>query len=128
VSKSNDVSYTIRRIGGQNERRRAHREHLSTFKTSKTTPPDLVLQREPPVPLEARTGVKRDGVSQEDDSDDDADYEVQQVVGHYVSETGIWFLLQWKGYDELTWSQEDDLDCGALVTKYFQGFTRRQQG
>jgi hypothetical protein len=63
VSKSNDVSYTIRRIGGQNERRRAHREHLSTFKASKTTPPDLVLQREPSLlPLEARTGVKRNGV------------------------------------------------------------------
>jgi hypothetical protein len=78
--------------------------------------------------LEARTGVKRDGVSQEDDSDDDTNYEVQQVVGHYISETGMWFLLKWKGYDELTWSQEDDLDCGALVIKYFQGFTRRQQG
>lgn len=96
------------------------------FKVSKTTPLELRVAMEPPLPAEAKKSSRKRRASSKAtvDSDDDEEYEVQKVVGHYCSETGMWFLLQWKGYETLTWSHEDDLDCSRLVSNYFKGFGR----
>ena len=125
IDKAGDVTYVIRQVGGRGDKRRAHREHLSAFRVSKTTPPHLRVTKEPPVPAEAlrRTAKRRSSAAVTTDSDDDDDgYEVEQVVGHYSSEFGFWFLLKWKGYDELSWSHEDEMECPRLVSDYFRGF------
>ncbi|POM59969.1 LOW QUALITY PROTEIN: reverse transcriptase [Phytophthora palmivora] len=64
---------------------------------------------------------------------DKDEYEVEKIVdmrsgrrtryGRTLRE----FLVQWKGYDEPTWVNEADLNCGALLYDYLRDRTNRNQ-
>ncbi|POM81060.1 Hypothetical protein PHPALM_1032 [Phytophthora palmivora] len=64
----------------------------------------------------------------------DADeYEVEKIVGMRSGKrtrygrTLLEFLVHWKGYDEPTWVDEADLNCGALLYDYLQNRTNRNR-
>ncbi|POM66392.1 Hypothetical protein PHPALM_17750 [Phytophthora palmivora] len=64
---------------------------------------------------------------------DTDEYEVEKIVdmrsgkrtryGRTLHE----FLVHWKGYDELTWVDEADLNCGALLYDYLRDRTNRNR-
>ncbi|XP_050301059.1 chromodomain-helicase-DNA-binding protein 2-like [Anthonomus grandis grandis] len=57
----------------------------------------------------------------QDDDADDAEYEVDEIVGEKTIKGVKHFLIRWKGYTEEsdTWEPEDTLDCSDLI-KAFQ--------
>ena len=64
----------------------------------------------------------RSDLSTEDEGEgsDSDQYDVEAVKGHYISPDGsLWFLLKWRGYEELTWQHEEEMACPDLITKYF---------
>ncbi|POM59229.1 reverse transcriptase [Phytophthora palmivora] len=64
---------------------------------------------------------------------DNDEYEVEKIVdmrsgkrtryGRTLRE----FLVHWKGYDEPTWVDEADLNCGALMYDYLRDLTNRNR-
>ena len=56
--------------------------------------------------------------------DGDTDYEVEKILDDkYTRPTRSgrlkkYYLLKWKGYEEPTWENEEDLDCGFLLYEY----------
>ncbi|POM68505.1 Hypothetical protein PHPALM_15330 [Phytophthora palmivora] len=64
----------------------------------------------------------------------DADkYEVEKIVDvrsgkrTRYGRTLCEFLVHWKGYDEPTWVDEVDLNCGALLYDYLRDRTNRNR-
>lgn len=122
-----NVIVTIKRVGGGAETRRAHVDQLKSFAVSTSTPRELRhTEPERPSTAEQRqvTVPKADASEAVSDDEDQVEYEVEKVVGHFINETGIWFLVQWKGYDDPTWEHEDNLCCGEMVTRYFRNVCR----
>lgn len=54
------------------------------------------------------------------DGDDDADYEVDEIVGQKMQKKKRFYLVRWKNYgaDSDTWEPEDSLSCPELIQKF----------
>ena len=117
----------IKRVGGGGETRRAHVDQLKSFAVSTSTPSELRhTEPEQPSPAEQKKAVTKSSAETgtSDASEDEEEYEVEKITGHFINDTGLWFLVKWKGYDDPTWEHEDNLSCGELVTRYFRGVCR----
>jgi len=63
----------------------------------------------------------------EDDDDDESlpppegEFEVEAIVDHEKKKGKHSYLIKWKGYgeDEMTWENEDNLNCPELVSEYW---------
>ena len=83
----------------------------------------LNKEDEPEIPdITVRTSQSEKGEVEEGDREDGEEYLVESIVGHYLSEAGLWFLVKWSAYDDLTWEPEENLNCGHLVQQYFRRF------
>ncbi|KAM8721629.1 hypothetical protein ACLKA7_007502 [Drosophila subpalustris] len=65
-----------------------------------------------------------DTAPEEDDDDEDdkeeAEFEVEAIVGHKTKRGESFFLVRWKGYgkDDDSWEPEAELNCDDLIEEY----------
>ena len=122
---------TVKRVGGR-ETKLAHADQVKAFHVSGSTPREGRRRTEPQRPsaqMQARFNATAD-VDGDSDVDASPDYtecesdaqvfEVEQVVGHFRSPNGFWFLIKWVGFLEPTWEHESMLNAPKLVTQYFK--------
>ena len=132
-----NVVMTLKRVGG-GDLRRAHIDQVKPFTIGPNTARLLARGPTPEKPTieeqkkivkiiqKEKAAAHRDVADPEGegyDSDDELDgttYVVERVVGHFQSDNGFWFLIQWEGYRELTWEHESLLTCPEKVTRYFK--------
>lgn len=59
--------------------------------------------------------------SSDDDSIEDGQYVVEDILDHRVVNGKLQFLLKWKGYDdsENSWENKRDLHCDDILTEYY---------
>ena len=60
------------------------------------------------------------------DGVDEIGYVVEAILGHFQSAKGLWFLVQWEGYQTPTWEHESLLEAGERVTAYFKAICEHQ--
>jgi hypothetical protein len=60
--------------------------------------------------------------------DGESDYEIEQILGHYESQSGdIHYAVKWIDYECPTWELEDDLWSCRLITTYCLDLLRLTQ-
>ena len=117
---------TVRRVGGA-QTRLTHADQTKPFVFHKETPKELQRAREPARPSkkdQLRIVDTEENDQSDDNSDntsvDDAEYEVEQIIGHFHTPRGFWFLVKWSGFVQPTWEHESALNAPRLVTEYFK--------
>ena len=50
----------------------------------------------------------------------DDEYKVENVLGHFHTADGFWFLVKWTGFVTPTWQHESTMDAARRVTEYFK--------
>ncbi|KAI9582070.1 chromodomain-helicase-DNA-binding protein 1 isoform X2 [Glossina fuscipes] len=63
---------------------------------------------------------KKSAPKVDDEEEEEAEYEVKDIVGHKIERGISYFLIRWKGYtkDDDTWEPEDTLNCPDIIDKY----------
>jgi hypothetical protein len=67
---------------------------------------------------------------QADDAVDQQDgYEVDYIIEHEETDSGMMYKIKWKGYDvkEATWEPEEHINDIATVERYFRLLMLKQQ-
>jgi transposase InsO family protein len=123
VTAKSGQAFTARRLGMRGMLRRTHPAQMSRCRIPQKTPLAIGKEDEPEIPdITVRTSQSEKGEVEEGDREDGEEYLVESIVGHYLSEAGLWFLVKWSAYDDLTWEPEENLNCGHLVQQYFRRF------
>ncbi|KAK9768005.1 hypothetical protein K7432_001690 [Basidiobolus ranarum] len=72
-----------------------------------------------------REAKEKDEVVEEEESDEEEDddeevseWEVEDIMKQKIVKGEEWYLIKWRGYDELTWEPLDHLNCPDLLLDF----------
>jgi hypothetical protein len=108
VNMIHDTTVRLRPIGSSEALVVAHIDHVKAYRAADKAP--VVLD----------VSDKMDDRTNGQDDDEGEEWEVEAVEDHRFQKGCLQFFIKWKNSDQMTWEDEEGMNCAARVEEYFQ--------